>query len=84
MIIPLNPTQAIIDDSGHMTQQMRDWAQQVSSESLIVGSGTPEGVIAANQGREYMDQDGALGSVKFIKQKAAIGGDSKLGWVVIG
>ena len=84
MITPLNPTQAISDADGMMTSQMRYFAQEIFNQSIIVGSGSPDGIYSANQGREYMDENGALGAVKYIKQKAAIGGDSKLGWVVIG
>ena len=84
MITPLNPTQPIADTDGIMSLQMRYFVQEVSSQSIIIGSGSPDGIYEANQGRDYMDEDGAPGAVKYVKQKVAIGGNSKLGWVAIG
>ena len=50
---------------------------------LIIGTGSPEGVIEATVGREYMDDTGLAGAVKFIKQLPDIGGDRTKGWVAV-
>lgn len=60
------------------------WVRQVTERGLLIGSGSPEGVVEAQQGAEYMDEDGLAGAVKFIKQKASIAGDRTMGWVAIG
>ena len=83
MITPLNIDIKILDESGNMTQEFHDWTSEVSREGLLIGAGSPEGVIEANQGREYLDTTGSAGSVKFIKQLPDIAGDRTAGWVAI-
>ena len=73
----------IVNTSGRMTDEMQVWANQVTALDLLIGTGSPEGVIEATVGREYMDDSGAPGAVKFIKQLADIGGDRTQGWVAI-
>jgi hypothetical protein len=84
LINVLYQDQAIVSEQGNMTQVMNTFADQVTENSLIIGTGTPETVIPANQGRFYMDETGLAGSVLFIKQLSDIGGDNKQGWVAIG
>ncbi len=73
----------IVDSDGNMTIQFQRWIYDITRLDLIVGTGSPEGIIEANVGREYLDDAGAAGAVKFIKQLADIGGDRSKGWVVI-
>ena len=79
-IVAPNPNQFILDEQGRMTQVFRTWTQGITRLDLIVGTGSPEGVVSAGQGRRYMDQTGAPGSVQYIKRDAAIGGDDTMGW----
>lgn len=83
MINTLNASQPIVDKSGIMTQNMRVVMSQVVKESLIIGTGSPEGVINAPQGQEYMDDAGIAGSIKYIKRDADIGGDTSQGWILV-
>lgn len=81
--IPLpHQAQSITDEEGRMLETFRIWVELMTDLDLIVGTGSPEGVVAAKQGREYMDQTGAPGAVKYIKQLDDIGGDEKLGWTL--
>ena len=73
----------IVDSSGNMTLQFQRWIYDITRLDLIVGTGSPEGIIEANVGREYLDDAGAAGAIKFIKQLANIGGDRSKGWVAI-
>ena len=73
----------IVNTSGRMTDEMQVWVNQMTMLDLIIGTGSPEGVIEATVGREYMDDAGLTGAVKFIKQLADIGGDRAQGWVAI-
>lgn len=82
MIIPLDATAAITDSDGRPTQAFRTFMLQVTEESLISGNGTPEGVLEAGKGRQYMDEDGVTGAVLYIKQKEDIGGNRRLGWIL--
>ena len=81
-IIP--PSQSLlISIEGKMTDWFRAWTQDITRLDLIVGTGSPEGVVSAEIGREYMDDAGTAGSIKYIKQKSDIAGDSKDGWILI-
>ena len=75
--------QAITDTEGRMLQTFRIWVELITQLDLIIGTGSPEGVIEARQGREYMDDAGTAGAIKYIKRDDDIGGDKKLGWILV-
>lgn len=77
-------TPLVNQHSGLPYDQFRIFLLQVQQTGLMIGSGSPAGVIEAQQGRFYMDEDAAAGSVLYAKQKADIGGDKTQGWVLIG
>lgn len=74
---------SIVDGDGVMNDVFQRWVSEMTSLDLIIGTGSPEGVIEATVGREYLDDTGAAGAVKFIKQLADIGGDKTQGWVAV-
>jgi len=78
-VIPL-----VSNENGVVSNLFNFWMSQVYERGLIIGTGSPEGVVEANQGTEYMDDEGAAGAVLYIKQKTSIGDDTKKGWVAIG
>lgn len=81
----INHTSPIVDPSnGFTTDQFRIFINQVIERGLIIGTGSPAGVVEAQQGVEYMDEAGAAGSVKWIKQLSDVAGDKTQGWVAIG
>jgi hypothetical protein len=80
---PPNANNPVIDEQGKMEQQFRTWTINVTNESTIVGTGSPEGVIEASQYREYIDSSGSTGTIKYIKMLADIGGDTSQGWTLI-
>lgn len=82
-IVPPHATQPIIDKEGKMEQVFRTWTQDITRLDLIIGTGSPEGVIDAEQGREYMDRSGTASALKYIKRDSNIGGDSTQGWILI-
>jgi len=82
-IIPVDASIPIVNEDGVMTDVFQRWMSQVSRLDLIIGTGSPEGVIEATVGREYLDDTGTTGAVKFIKQLPDIGGDRKQGWVAV-
>ena len=73
----------ILNEDGTMEQSFRTWVNTITRESLIIGSGSPEGVIPAPKGASYMDEDGATGSLMYRKRDSAISGDSKKGWIAV-
>lgn len=81
----INPSYPIINNVTLVpTDSFRIFIKEVQERGLLIGTGSPEGVVEAQQGREYMDETGVTGSVKYIKQLADIGGDRTQGWVAIG
>ena len=87
--VRLNASRPIVNERGEQTAEMQRWVQVVSERALIIGSGAPDGVVEAQQGAEYMDEDGALGNVFYLKQKEFVESppgtpNRTLGWVLIG
>ena len=75
-------TIAIVDDSGRQTQEFNDWINGVDRSLIIVGAGSPEGVVTATIVQEYMDSAGTAGAIKYIKRDADIAGDLSKGWIL--
>lgn len=74
---------AVVDKDGKPTQELNLFSEAVAQLQIIIGIGSPEGLIEAQVGREYLDTTGGAGAVKYIKQLNDIGGDRKMGWVAI-
>lgn len=68
---------------GFVREQFRQFLLQVQERGLLIGTGSPEGVIEAEQGVEYMDDAGTAGAIKYIKRDANVGGDKSLGWILV-
>ena len=81
-VTPPTSTRAIIDDFGSMVQEFRTWVQTMTDRSLIIGTGSPETVVEASQGAQYMDDAGTAGSILYIKRDADISGDKTQGWIL--
>lgn len=73
----------IVDDGKMMTQEFRSWVRIITERSLMIGSGSPDGVVSAPQGAQYMDESGSSGSILWLKRASDIGGDVTLGWVLV-
>ena len=80
-----NSSRPLTNEDGSPSAQLNTWLRVVTSQSMIIGSGSPEGVVEAIQTSSYMDEDAALGFVLYVKQKADDGlGDTTKGWALIG
>lgn len=73
----------ILDSSGNMEQSFRSWANNLTRLSLITGEGSPEGVVPADRGADYMDTIGTAGNIKYIKRDSDIAGDKTQGWILV-
>lgn len=82
-ITPPDANRSILNDDGTMEQSFRSWTYNVTRLSLIIGTGSPEGVVSALQGSQYMDDAGTAGAIKYIKRDDNIGGDTSQGWVLV-
>ena len=81
-VTPPTTTRAIIDNFGSMVQEFRTWTQTMTDRSLIIGTGSPETVVEAAQGAQYMDDNGTAGNILYIKRDADIAGDRTKGWIL--
>jgi hypothetical protein len=73
----------IVQQDGTPTDSFAYWLTLVTRTDIIVGTGSPEGVVEATIGQEYMDSSGTAGSIKYIKRDADIAGDRTKGWILI-
>jgi len=83
-ITRLDPSHPIVNEEDRTpTDQFRIFMLQSYLGSMLIGTGTPEGFVEAQQGRLYMDEIGPVGAILYIKQSADILGDRTKGWVLI-
>ena len=83
-VTKLNASAPLVDpNTGLPMNQFRIFLLQVQERGLIIGTGSPEGVVEAEQGQEYMDDAGTAGNIKYIKRDANVGGDKSLGWILV-
>jgi hypothetical protein len=74
----------IVEPDGSLTVQSREFFSTITQRSLIVGSGSPEGVVPALQGAIYMDDTGTPGAILYIKRDNDDGaGDNSNGWILV-
>ena len=73
-----------VDESGVLTSQSRTFVRFLFIEALIIGTGSPEGVVEAEIRSTYMDDAGTAGSILYIKRDADDGaGDKSVGWILV-
>lgn len=82
-ITGLPATRPIVDSRGMLTQEARSFFRVIIDRSLIIGTGSPDGVIEADQGAEYMDDAGTHGNIKYIKRDSSLAGDRSKGWILV-
>lgn len=84
-ITRLNASTPLLNPAtGLPFDQFRIFLLQVQERGLIIGTGSPEGVVEAEQGVEYMDAAGTAGNIKYIKRDADDGaGDKSKGWILV-
>lgn len=81
--LKLSVTQAITDDDGLPEQTFREWVLRVANNMVIVGTGTPEGVIEAAQYTLYVDEAVPLTPVTYRKMLPEVTGDRSKGWATV-
>ena len=69
-----------VDEKGVPLQNLHLLSEDVDNLKPIIGTGSPENVVEARQGRFYIDTSGASGSVQYVKKLADIAGNKKQGW----
>lgn len=80
-------TEAIVDDGQRQTQLLSEFFQEINSKidflEEATGTGNPETVLAANQGKRYRDTNGTASAIMYVKNLDDIAGDRTKGWILI-
>jgi len=79
----LNPNVAVVDDSFRPTLPLRRLSADVNAMTIIIGTGSPEGVVEARIGRLYMNDAGVAGAILYIKKTNDVAGNRKNGWILV-
>lgn len=82
-ISELSTDRPVVDDAGSLTTQSRTYFRTLTDFALIIGTGNPEGSIEAPQGAPFMDEQGTLGAILYIKRDASVSGDRTKGWILV-
>lgn len=80
---PLSASQPLVDPAGLPQQAFREWAVRVTNSMVIVGTGSPEGVLTAAQYTLYVDETVPLVPVTYRKMLPEVGGDRSKGWAAV-
>lgn len=82
-ITQLSTDRPIVDEFGSLTQQSRSYFRTLTVQALIIGTGSPEGVVEAEQGAQYMDDAGTASNIMYRKRDNDDGaGDKTIGWIL--
>ncbi|MBL4622907.1 MAG: hypothetical protein JKY89_10955 [Immundisolibacteraceae bacterium] len=73
----------IVEGDGSQSAQMRSWTKIITDQSLIIGTGNPEGVVDATEGATYQDSAGTASNIRYAKRDDNILGDKTKGWILI-
>lgn len=79
----LSTDRPIVETDLTLTPQSRTFFRTLWVQSLIIETGSPEGVVEAEQGARYMDDTGATGNILYIKRDNDIAGDKSKGWILV-
>lgn len=86
-ITRLEQNRAILLDDLSMTDQTRLFfttlLQAIDEQTVISGTGSPEGVVEALPLKEYIDTNGTASAIKYVKRDADIAGDKTKGWILV-
>lgn len=73
--------------NNKQTQELNDFFFAIADEleflQEVTGTGSPEGVVAAKQGKRYRDITGTASNIMYVKNLDDIAGDEKDGWILI-
>jgi len=83
----LSTSAPMLDESLIQTSQTRLFfltlLTVLDEQTILTGSGSPEGVVEGIVSKEYMDTTGIAGAIKYIKRDADIAGDKTQGWILV-
>lgn len=77
------PNRRIVDSGGNTSPEMQVWLNQVTNLQIIVGTGSPEGVVTAEVGVLFLDTAAGTGSLLYVKRDGDITKDRSKGWILV-
>ncbi len=82
-VIALERNSALVNDGNLTTQRGYEFLEELTDlanqNETAQGTGSPEGVLTALPGKQYMDLTGISGMVLYVKQT----GSGNTGWVLV-
>ena len=82
-ITTLSTDRPIVEADGSLTVQSRTFFRTLATQALIIGTGSPENVVEAEEGSTYQDNAGTASTIRYAKRDDNIGGDKSQGWILI-
>jgi len=77
-------TRPLVNEDLSPSTQLNTWFNVVTTQSTIIGEGSPEGVVPAVVTAEYMDLNGTAHNLMYRKRDADDGlGDTTKGWILV-
>lgn len=70
---------ALVEDYGSISTSLNTLSNSIADSVMIVGTGSPEGSVTANESRQYYDTSGGAGSRFYVN--STVGANT--GWVAI-
>lgn len=82
-VIAIERNSQLVDRNGYLTLRGAEWAEaittQVNLNTVLSGTGSPEGVVEAEPTRLYMDDSGTAGNILYVKKS----GTGNTGWILV-
>ena len=79
---PPSADRPFLEEDLTPSEQSRSWINAVTLSIPIIGTGSPEGVVEAQQRQTYLDEAGTDNTTSYIKRVNDIAGDKTMGWVL--
>ena len=79
----LDPSVPIVNKDGKVEPRFHTMMLKLLQLPIIIGNGSPEGVVSASSTRLYMDTAGTAGSILYIKRDESISNDRTQGWILV-
>ncbi len=82
-VIAIERNSQLVDRNGYLTLRGAEWVEaittQVNLNTVLSGTGSPEGVVEAEPTRLYMDDSGTAGNILYVKKS----GTGNTGWILV-
>lgn len=85
LAIPLYGNEIVLE--GKQTQELNQFFENMATKidflEELTGTGPPDGIVEAIEGKKYRDTSGTASTIIYVKNLNEIGGDTTLGWILV-